>query len=104
MEGQWTEQYGYIIYVTEVVSHGKGKVQEETGHAMFVLRFKAQVFKPLRGEVLDAVVSDINAYGFFANVGPIKVFVPEDQMPGDFQVRANLVWSSPSPLIASSAV
>lgn len=43
VEGQWTETYGYVIYITEVISCGKGKVQEETGHALFVVKFTAQV-------------------------------------------------------------
>jgi DNA-directed RNA polymerase subunit E'/Rpb7 len=54
IEGQWTEIYGYVVYVTEVSSYGKGKVQEETGHAMFVVRFTAQVTKTNWGIVLSS--------------------------------------------------
>jgi DNA-directed RNA polymerase subunit E'/Rpb7 len=132
--GVWTETYGYVILVHEVSDFGKGKVQEETGFAMFCLKFTALVFKPFRGEVclfdcvlcgliltgdlqvLDAVVKQTNAHGFFANIGepilliwfdlvseyflfvfsgPVKVFVPEDHMPGDFNFDVNtLVWTS----------
>ena len=62
---------------------------------MFTLRFMALVFKPFRWEVLDARVTQTNAHGFFAQIGPVKVFVPEDQMPGDFSFDvANQLWFS----------
>lgn len=62
---------------------------------MFTLRYTALVFKPFKSEVLNAVVTQVNAHGFFACIGPVKVFVPEDHMPGDFSFDVNtLVWSS----------
>ena len=30
------------------------------------------VFRPFKGEVLDAVVETVNKMGFFAEVGPLK--------------------------------
>lgn len=96
-----------------MLSYGVGKVQEETGSAMFLLKFTAQVFKPMRGEVLDAgehvsvlvtaplkflcltVVSTTHAHGFHAMIGPLKVFVPPEQLPGDFQHRPeDQSWTS----------
>jgi DNA-directed RNA polymerase II subunit RPB7 len=44
-EGIWSETYGFIVLVAEVSSFGKGKVQEETGHALFTLKFTALVFR-----------------------------------------------------------
>ncbi len=44
-EGVWSETYGFIVLVAEVSSFGKGKVQEETGHAIFTLKFQALVFR-----------------------------------------------------------
>lgn len=91
----WSEDHGYVIVISDVSDYGRGKVQEETGHAMFALKFRALVFKPFRFEVLDAVVTQTNAHGFFAQIGPCKVFVPEDQMPGDFSFDlASQTWLS----------
>ena len=35
-------------------------------------RYNAVVFRPFKGEVLDAVVETVNKMGFFAEVGPLK--------------------------------
>ncbi len=44
-EGVWSETFGFIVLVADVTSFGKGKVQEETGHAVFSLKFNALVFR-----------------------------------------------------------
>jgi hypothetical protein len=44
-EGVWSETYGFIVLVADVTSFGKGKVQDETGHAVFTLKFNALVFR-----------------------------------------------------------
>ena len=36
----------------------------------------AVVFRPFKGEVLDAVVTTVNKMGFFAEVGPLQVPAP----------------------------
>ena len=42
----------------------------------FPVRYKAVVFRPFKGEVLDAVVTTVNKMGFFAEVGPLQVLRP----------------------------
>lgn len=37
----------------------------------------------MKNEVLDAVVTDIMSLGFYAAVGPLKVFVHMSKMPAD---------------------
>ncbi len=49
-EGVWSETYGFIVLVADVTSFGKGKVQDETGHAVFTLKFNALVFRVSRRE------------------------------------------------------
>jgi hypothetical protein len=44
-EGVWSETFGFIVLVADVTSFGKGKVQDETGHAVFTLKFNALVFR-----------------------------------------------------------
>ena len=40
-------------------------------------------------------MNQTNAHGFFASIGPVKVFVPEDHMPGDYSFEnAAGVWIS----------
>ena len=42
----------------------------------FPIRYMAVVFRPFKGEVLDAIVTTVNKMGFFAEVGPLQVPAP----------------------------
>jgi len=83
VEGTCSGRYGFIITVTSVEKIGLGKVQEGTGHVMFPIKFKAIVFRPFKGEILDAVVTQVNKMGFFAEAGPLQIFVSRQLMPSD---------------------
>jgi len=39
------------------------------------VKYKAIVFRPFKGEVLDAVVKQINKVGMFAEIGPLSCFI-----------------------------
>ena len=47
------------------------------------MRYNAIVFRPFKGEVFDAVVTVVNKLGFFAQVGPLQVFVSKHLIPED---------------------
>jgi DNA-directed RNA polymerase II subunit RPB7 len=51
--------------------------------------FKAIVFRPFKGEVFDAIVTQVNKLGFFAEVGPLSVFVSKHLIPADMQFDPN---------------
>jgi hypothetical protein len=51
-EGVWSETFGFIVLVADVTSFGKGKVQDETGHAVFTLKFNALVFRVRPWDIL----------------------------------------------------
>ena len=59
VEGTCSGRYGFIITVTNVRKIGMGEVQEG-GYVLFPIEFEAIVFKPFKGEVLDAVVTAVN--------------------------------------------
>ena len=46
------------------------------GLVMFPIKYSAVVFRPFKGEVLDAIVTTVNKMGFFAEVGPLQVCWP----------------------------
>jgi DNA-directed RNA polymerase II subunit RPB7 len=71
--------------VTEVLDIGKGKIREGAGLVTFPIRYMAVVFRPFKGEVLDAVVTTVNKMGFFAEVGPLQVFVSKHLIPNDME-------------------
>lgn len=96
VEGTCSGQFGYIIAVVSILDIGKGMVLSGSGQAEFITRYRAIVFKPFKGEVVDGVVNNVNKVrclvyyiqilmqpfyiwstqmGFFAEVGPLTVFV-----------------------------
>lgn len=60
VEGTCSGQFGYIIAVVSILDIGKGMVLSGNGQAEFVTRYRAIVFKPFKGEVVDGVVKNVN--------------------------------------------
>jgi DNA-directed RNA polymerase subunit E'/Rpb7 len=60
VEGTCTGRYGYVITVLQLHTIGKGKILPGSGLAEFKVNYQAIVFKPYKGEVLDAIVTTVN--------------------------------------------
>lgn len=60
VEGKCVGQYGYIITVLNIIDTGSGTVIPGYGAAEFLCRYRAIVFKPFKGEVLEGVVDEIS--------------------------------------------
>jgi DNA-directed RNA polymerase II subunit RPB7 len=60
VEGTCSGQFGYIIAVVSILDIGKGMVLGGSGQAEFITRYRAIVFKPFKGEVVDGVVNNVN--------------------------------------------
>lgn len=60
VEGTCLGQFGYIIAVVSILDIGKGMVLSGSGQAEFVTRYRAIVYKPFKGEVVDGVVNNVN--------------------------------------------
>ncbi|SCV69117.1 BQ2448_2137 [Microbotryum intermedium] len=80
VEGSCSGKLGYIISVLSIDDVGRGKVIE--GGAEFRISYKAIVYRPFRGEVVDGVVASVNKVimarhqmGVFADVGPLQCFI-----------------------------
>lgn len=65
VEGTCSGQFGYIIAVVAILDIGKGMVISGNGQAEFITRYRAIVFKPFKGEVVDGVVSNVSKVGPF---------------------------------------
>jgi len=58
-------------------------IQDTSGFAKFHVTFECIVFRPFKNEVLDCVVTSVNKMGFFAEAGPMQVFVSNYLIPED---------------------
>lgn len=69
---------------------GQGAIRDGgTGSATFALRYGCLVFRPSRGEVLDAVVASVSKVGFFADAGPMQVFVSNHLIPDEYEFSSS---------------
>lgn len=53
-------RYGFVIAVTTIDNIGAGFIQPSRGFVVYPVKYKAIVFRPFKGEVLDAVVTQVN--------------------------------------------
>ncbi|OWK50155.1 DNA-directed RNA polymerase II subunit RPB7, partial [Lonchura striata] len=60
VEGTCTGKYGFVIAVTTIDNVGAGVIQPGRGFVLYPVRYKAIVFRPFKGEVVDAVVTQVN--------------------------------------------
>ncbi len=90
VEGTFEGRYGFIVAVLQV-SNGipPGELEDHSGFAVFPLTYQAVVFRPFKGEVLDSVVSKVTSHGFFAECGPLTVFVSHHLLPPDFAFNSH---------------
>lgn len=85
VEGLALATYGYVVNVIEVPEDQikSGIIEYDTGSVAFHVKYTALLLRPFNNEVLDAVVSQCNALGFFAYAGPLRIFVSKHSMPED---------------------
>jgi DNA-directed RNA polymerase II subunit RPB7 len=89
VEGSCSGTYGFVIAVTCIDNIGDGNLQPGRGFALYHIKYRAIVFRPFKGEVLDAVVTQINKLGIFANIGPLSCFISRHCIPSDMVFDPN---------------
>jgi DNA-directed RNA polymerase II subunit RPB7 len=90
VEGTCSGRFGYVVLVQDVSDIGQGRIQDgASGGATFSVKYTCLAFKPFKGEVLDAVVTQVNKMGFFAEAGPLQIFVSNHHIPDDFSFQTS---------------
>ncbi|KAJ4841849.1 hypothetical protein Tsubulata_008666, partial [Turnera subulata] len=67
-------RHGFVVAITGIESVGKGLIRDGTGFATFPVKYQCVVFRPFKGEILEAVVTMVNKMGFFPEVGPVQIY------------------------------
>ncbi len=75
VEGTCTGKYGFVIAVTTIDKIGAGTILPGQGFVVYPVNYTAIVFRPFKGEVVDAVVTQVNKVGMFAEIGPLSCFI-----------------------------
>ncbi|XP_057994409.1 DNA-directed RNA polymerase II subunit RPB7-like [Hevea brasiliensis] len=75
VEGTCSGRHGFVVAITGIENIGKGLIRDGTGFVTFPVEYQCVVFRPFKGEILEAVVTMVNKMGFFAEAGPVQIFV-----------------------------
>ena len=77
VEGLALAEYGFVVNVIEVKEDQikSGIIEYDTGNVIFNVKYTALLLRPFKNEVVDATVGQCNELGFFAYVGPLRIFV-----------------------------
>ncbi|VDP05962.1 unnamed protein product [Soboliphyme baturini] len=89
VEGTCNGEYGFVIAVTSIDNIGSGLIQPGRGFVVYPVKYKAIVFRPFKGEVVDAIVTQVNRVGMFCEVGPLSLFVSKHCIPPEMNFDPN---------------
>ncbi|KAK1358872.1 hypothetical protein POM88_043346 [Heracleum sosnowskyi] len=68
-------RHGFIVAITGVENVGNGMIRDGTGFVTFPVKYQCVVFRSFKGEILEVVVTMVDKMGFFAEAGPVQIFV-----------------------------
>lgn len=85
VEGTCTGKYGFVIAVTTIENIGHGLIQAGSGFVTYPIKYRAIVFRPFKGEVLDALVTQVNKVGIFTEIGPLSCFISRHSIPAEME-------------------
>lgn len=79
VEGTCTSS-GFIISVLKIIKINEGRVLNN-GHVSFKIEYQAMILKPQTTEIVDCQIVSSSNFGYFASVGPMNIFIYNDQIP-----------------------
>jgi len=80
VEGKVLGKRGYVVCITQTLETSPGEIQDYTGWALFRVKFQCIIFRPVKGEVLDATTMFVARNALVAKVGPLRLSVPTDSL------------------------
>ncbi|XP_031742311.1 DNA-directed RNA polymerase II subunit RPB7 isoform X2 [Cucumis sativus] len=60
VEGTCSGRHGFVVAITGIENIGKGLIRDGTGFVTFPVKYQCVVFRPFKGEILEAVVTMVN--------------------------------------------
>jgi DNA-directed RNA polymerase subunit E'/Rpb7 len=94
VSGLVTRESGIILFVTNVLSTGSGRVSLRTGYALFDVVYTAIVCNPQPGQVIDGIIVGASHQGIRIEAGPVDIFISYKCLPSIFNGGFDLNDSS----------
>ena len=77
-------KYGYIIKIESIKKVSTPKIIID-GSIIVVIDFEALVFHPIRGQIVNGVVSSMNRIAIFCTIGPINAAISRMSLNKDIK-------------------
>lgn len=87
-EGSNTGKYT-IVCILDSFDISEGQVIPGSGSAEYTVHYKAIVWRPYKGEVMDGVVTSVISAGFFVDCGSLQAFVGRAMIPSEITFDQN---------------
>ncbi|PSN63367.1 DNA-directed RNA polymerase II 19 kDa polypeptide [Corynespora cassiicola Philippines] len=87
-EGSSTGKFT-IVCILDSFDISDGQVIPGSGSAEYTVHYKAIVWRPYKGEVMDGVVTSVIRAGFFVDCGSLQAFVGRTMIPTEIKFDAN---------------
>ncbi|PVI08068.1 DNA-directed RNA polymerase II 19 kDa polypeptide [Periconia macrospinosa] len=87
-EGSSTGKFT-IVCILDSFEISDGQVIAGSGAAEYTVHYKAIVWRPYKGEVMDGIVTSVIRAGFFVECGSLQAFVGRAMIPTDIKFDAN---------------
>lgn len=69
----YSGRHGFVVAITGIENVGKGLIRDGTGFVTFPVKYQCVVFRPFKGEILEAVVTMVNKVIYTRSI-PESVF------------------------------
>ncbi|KAK3623620.1 DNA-directed RNA polymerase II subunit [Elasticomyces elasticus] len=83
-----------ILAIIDIDDISEPKIIPGTGMAEYNVSYRAIIWRPYKGEVVDGLVSNVVGTGFFVAVGGLNVFVSKAMIPTE--LKYTVEGSTPS--------
>ncbi|OMO56043.1 hypothetical protein COLO4_35818 [Corchorus olitorius] len=95
VEGTCSGRHGFVVAITGIENIGKGLIRDGTGFVTFPVKYQCVVFRPFKGEILEAAVTMVNkAYDMEFQSGDIPNYTTSDgsvKIQKDCEVRLKII-------------
>lgn len=77
-------EFGFVLRLNSIDKIGKGTINTDSGTVVYPVNFTVTSFKPDINNIIISCVTAVSKSGFFAELGPLEIFVPHTHVPDTY--------------------
>jgi DNA-directed RNA polymerase II subunit RPB7 len=87
MKSVCSGEYGFVLRLNTIDDVGMGTIDSDNGTVVYPVTFTITTFKPNVGDIVIAKVNAVTKSGFFCQIGPLEIFVPNTHIPDAYEYK-----------------